>query len=43
MKIFINAATGGALTGKPINDAEQLFEDMHYNNLGFQRHLLGGI
>jgi len=32
MKISIDAATEGALMGKPINEAEQLFEDMASNN-----------
>jgi len=32
MKISIDAATGGALMAKPINEAKQLSEDMTSNN-----------
>jgi len=32
MKFSIDAAVGGALMSKPINEAKQLFEDMASNN-----------
>jgi len=32
MKISIDAAAGGALMAKPVNEAKQLFEDIASNN-----------
>ena len=39
MKFLIDAVTGGALMAKPINEANQLFEDMVSNTyrLGNER------